>query len=71
MISSPLFSTCGMKMPMKVPSIEPRPPNRLAPPSTTPVITVRLSVACPVRVVPLLNPSERMPAAPDSAPAST
>ena len=40
-----------MKTPMTVPSMEPRPPNRLAPPSTTAVMTVRLSVVWPAMVV--------------------
>ena len=34
-----------------VPSIEPRPPNRLAPPITTAVMTTRLSSGCPEIVV--------------------
>ena len=55
---------------MTVPSIEPRPPNRLAPPRTTAVITVRLSVAWPAMVVESKEASARIPASPDSRPDS-
>ena len=59
-----------MKTPMNVPSIVPRPPNRLAPPITTAVMTTRLSSGWPEIVVVLKYPRFRIPARPASSPLS-
>ena len=44
LITSPFWSTVGMKAPTALMRMLPRPPKRLVPPSTTALIAFRLSV---------------------------
>ena len=68
--AKPLRNTPTISAPISVPTIEPRPPNRLVPPITTAVIDVEVGVLAAVRADAPMRPISTQPASAQMRPAS-